>query len=123
MRLYLLGGAAIAVLALLSGLLWQLHSTSSALSASEASALALTGERDRAVAINESNTAALAELARLRAIDSAQIKQLAVDFQVLEQKTLARAAERKQIAESNPEVKAFLDTPVPTALRMRKSAN
>lgn len=115
----ILFGATVA-LAAVSYLLWQLWAQSQALAISEQNVANLTSERDNLLRANAANTEALATMARNRAIDDSKLTELAGELAAIQGRLNKSAEELKQLAESDPNVKAFLTTPIPDALRVRK---
>lgn len=122
-KLYIIGGATIVALAFVSYLLWQLSALSGQLSASESQRIAATGERDRAVEANKANTAALQTLAANQALNNAILTGLSANLDKVRADISKVGSDRNNLAKANPDVKAFLDTPVPAAMRLRKSGN
>jgi len=122
-KAYIIAGGLLLALALVSGILWQFHSLSSALSASEAGRIAATGERDQAIEANKANTAALAQLAFNQAINNKLLTDLSADLDKVKLDVGKISTDRTKLAQGNPDVKAFLNTPVPAALRVRPAAN
>lgn len=123
MRVYLIGAAVLAAILAVSGILWQFNSLSSALSASEAGRIAATGERDAAVEANKANTAALATLAENQAINNKLLTDLSDGLDKVRANVAQISNDRTKLAQGNPDVKAFLNTPVPAAMRVRPAAN
>ena len=116
---YLIGGVAFAAISLVCYLLWQLTSLSSALSASESARLQAESDKNAAVEANKANTAALQTLAWYRAIDSAKLVELSAELDTVQQKYDAKLESREKLKKENPDVKAFLGTPIPAALRVQ----
>lgn len=116
MRIYLIAGAMLA--AFVSYLLWQLWAVSSALSASEQATIAATSERDRVIESNIANTEALRTLAANQALNNKYLTELAADLDKVQVKLADRTAARNKIEKEHPDVKSYLDTPIPAALRM-----
>lgn len=121
-KLYLMGGAALAVLALVSSLLWQLWDQSIALSASEASRIQAQSQLDQAVAVNRVNAVTLQTLARFKELDNQQLTKLAAELQQIQTNLAEAQVIRTELAEKDPDVKTFLNTPIPGSLRGGVSA-
>ena len=122
LKWYLIGGVAIAALSFVGYLLWQLASVSSALSASEAARFQAERDKNDAVEANKANTAALQTLAWYRAIDSAKLVELSAELTDIQANYDRKLEKRDQLKKDDPDVKAFLGTPIPSALRMRPDA-
>lgn len=119
LKWYLIGGVAFAALSFVGYLLWQLASLNSALSASEAARLQAESDKNAAVEANKANTAALQTLAWYRAIDSAKLVELSAELDAIQTKYDKRLEVREQLKKDDPDVKAFLGTPIPAALRVQ----
>lgn len=122
LKWYLIGGVAIAALSFVGYLLWQLASLSSALSASESARIQAESDKNEAVEANKANTAALQTLAWYRAIDSAKLVELSAELTDIQSNYDRKLEKRDQLKKDDPDVKAFLGTPIPSALRMRPDA-
>lgn len=122
-KAYIIAGGLILALALVSGILWQFHSLSSALSASEAGRIAATGERDQAIEANKANTAALAQLAVNQALNNKLLTDLSAGLDKVTLDMAKITSDRNKLAQVNPDVKAFLNTPVPAAMRVRPAGS
>lgn len=116
---YLIGGVAVAALSFVGYLLWQLASLNGALSASESAILQAESDKNAAVEANKANTAALQTLAWYRAIDSAKLVELSAELDAIQTKYDKRLEVREQLKKDDPDVKAFLGTPIPAALRVQ----
>lgn len=119
---YLIGGVAFAALSFVGYLLWQLASLHSDLSASEAARLQAESDKNAAVEANKANTAALQTLAWYRAIDSAKLVELSEELDTIQAKYDQKVQVREQLKKDNPDVKAFLGTPIPAALRVQSKS-
>lgn len=119
LKWYLIGGVAFAVLSFVGYLLWQLASLNGALSASESARLQAESDKNAAVEANKANTAALQTLAWYRAIDSAKLVELSAELDTIQTKYDKRLEVREQLKKDDPDVKAFLGTPIPAALRVQ----
>lgn len=117
---YLAVGAAIAAFSAFSWLLWQNAGLSAQLSAAQAAESLATSRLDAAIEANKQNTEALQTLARYRALDNALFNQLQADFAKWDEKFKASQKNRDELKRTDPDVKTFLDMPVPAALRMSK---
>lgn len=122
LKWYLIGGVAIAALSFVGYLLWQLASVSSALSASESARFQAERDKNDAVEANKANTAALQTLAWYRAIDSAKLVELSAELTDIQANYDRKLEKRDQLKKDDPDVKAFLGTPIPSALRMHPDA-
>lgn len=119
-KTYLAVGAAIAAFSVFGWLMWQNAALSSQLSASQAAEKQATSQRDAAIEANKQNTEALQTLARYRALDNALFNQLQADFAKWDEKFDKSQKTRDELKRTDPDVKTFLDMPVPAALRMSK---
>lgn len=119
LKWYLIGGVAFAALSFVVYLLWQLASLHSDLSASEAARLQAESDKNAAVEANKANTAALQTLAWYRAIDSAKLVELSDELDAIQTKYDKKLEVREQLKKDDPDVKAFLGTPIPAALRVQ----
>lgn len=119
LKWYLIGGVAFAALSFVGYLLWQLASLNGALSASESARLQAESDKNAAVEANKANTAALQTLAWYRAIDSAKLVELSAELDAIQTKYDKRLEVREQLKKDDPDVKAFLGTPIPAALRVQ----
>lgn len=122
-RLYFIAGAAVLALGIVGAILWQFHSLSSALSASEAARIAATDERDQAIDANKANTAALAQLAMSQALNNKLLTDLSDGLDKVRADVGKISTDRTKLAQANPDVKAFLNTPVPPAMRVRPAGS
>lgn len=118
-KVYLIGGVALAALIFVGSLLWQLHSISLALSASQSAEKEATAQRDQALEANKANTEALRTLAWYRAADAARVDQLSQELESLDKKYNDSVANREKLKKENPDVKTFLELDIPPALRMQ----
>ena len=116
---YLIGGVAVAALSFVGYLLWQLASLNGALSASESAIFQAESDKNAAVEANKANTAAFQTLAWYRAIDSAKLVELSAELDAIQTKYDKRLEVREQLKKDDPDVKAFLGTPIPAALRVQ----
>lgn len=116
-KAYLIGGVALAALSFVGWILWLLFSTSAALSASQLAEKSATEQRDQAIEANKVNTAALQTLAWYRAMDAAKVEQLATELQSINDRYHAAINDREKLKKEDPNVKAFLELDIPTALR------
>lgn len=119
LKWYLIGGVAFAALSFVGYLLWQLASLNGALSASESARLQAESDKNAAVEANKANTAALQTLAWYRAIDSAKLVELSAELDAIQTKYDKKLEVREQLKKDDPDVKAFLGTPIPAALRVQ----
>lgn len=118
-KVYLIGGVALAALIFVSSLLWQLHSISLALSASQSAEKLATAQRDQALDANKANTEALRTLAWYRAADAARVEQLSQELESLDKKYNDSVANREKLKKEHPDVKTFLELDIPPALRVQ----
>lgn len=116
-KLYALGGAALAVAALFGWLMWQLWAQSLALSASKEAVSQITSERDTLRDANANTARAIEDLARANKVDTAGLLGLQLAILDINKKLSAATAQRQTIAGTNPDVKTFLALPIPVALR------
>lgn len=121
-KLYVLGGAAIAVLAGVSWLLWLLYGLSGDLSASEAARLELKASYDSVVEANKANAKTISDLQDAKKRDDTQLTELSDALAKVKESLATKSAERDEIEAKNPDVKTFLDTDIPSALRMPAKA-
>lgn len=119
LKWYLIGGVAFAALSFVGYLLWQLASLHGDLSASEAARMQAESDKNAAVEANKANTAALQTLAWYRAIDSAKLVELNTELDAIQTKYDKKLEVREQLKKDDPDVKAFLGTPIPAALRVQ----
>lgn len=117
-KLYLVVGAAFAVLSAFGWLAWKNAALSGQLSASQEAEKRITSERDAAIEANRMNTEALRTLAQYRALDNALLLKLQGDFQKWDEKFDKSQKSRDELKRTNPDVKTFLDLPIPDALRL-----
>lgn len=117
-KLYVIGGAALAVLAGVSWLLWLLFGLSQDLSASESARLSLKASYDEAVAANVTNTKTIEELRYAKKRDDQQLTDLASALAAVQQSLATKTSKRDEIEAKNPDAKTFLDTDIPASLRM-----
>lgn len=121
MRVKAILAVAVAILGMIGWLLWQLWAQGRELSASEAARFQIESERDELRQANRANSEALALLADMKALDDAQLVALAMQLEQITATLSKTASERKQLAEKNPDVKTFLSTPIPDALRVQNN--
>ncbi len=72
---------------------------------------------DTAADANRAQAATISQLLETQQRDSDTLISIASDVRTIKAKYAALEKDRKTLAEKNPDVKAFLNTPVPPALR------
>lgn len=122
LKSYVAVGVAFAALSAFGGLLWLNGNLRADLSASESARKEATSQRDAAIEANAKNTEALAILATYRALDNALLLKLQEDMVKWDEKLDAAKKSRDDLKRSDPDVKTFLDLPIPAALRVPKQA-
>lgn len=105
-----------------AGLLYALWDQSRDLARAEASVQSLTTEREQLIDANIQTIDALTRVASARAADNEQFKLLSEKLASISKQIATAQANRQKAADNDPEVKAFLSTPIPAALRVRKPA-
>jgi len=116
-KLYILGAGVLLALAAFAGLLWQLWAQSRELAAMAEANYQLTSENGALREANERTAKAVEELAAAKARDEARLVALNDTIVDIQRKINAQRQERATLSKSNPDVKSFLDTPVPAVLR------
>ena len=115
--------AMLAVLGLVfSSLLYALWDQGRDLAVAQSSVQQLTQERDELIGANIQAIDALTRVASARASDNEQFKLLSDKLGAISKQIATAQANRKKAADNDPEVKAFLSTPIPESLRLRTGA-
>lgn len=115
--------AMLAVLGLVfSSLLYALWDQGRDLAVAQSSVRQLTQERDELIGANIQAIDALTRVASARASDNEQFKLLSDKLGAISKQIATAQANRKKAADNDPEVKAFLSTPIPESLRLRTGA-
>lgn len=82
-----------------------------------AEAARINGELNKAVTANAEAEAAYRELQKQADLDAKLVAELQDDLNAANASTLALATKVAELKSGNPDVKSFLDMPVPAALR------
>lgn len=115
--------AMLAVLGLVfSSLLYALWDQGRDLAVAQSSVQQLTQERDELIGANIQAIDAITRVASARASDNEQFKLLSDKLGAISKQIATAQANRKKAADNDPEVKAFLSTPIPESLRVRAAA-
>ena len=118
-KLYFILALLAIVGAAFAALLYALWDQSRDLAIAQSQVQSLTIERDQLVDANIQTMDALTRVASARASDNEQFKLLSDKLGKIQQQIATAQANRKKAADNDPEVKAFLSTPIPNALRVR----
>lgn len=109
----------IAVMGIMLALVWALWGQERDLARANAQVQTLTTERAQLIDTNIQTIDALTRVAAARASDNEQFKLLHEKLSKIQQQILTAQANRKKAADNDPEVKAFLSTPIPESLRVQ----
>lgn len=96
---------------------YQNHVLSKAVATAETERDAANKALDTAADANRAQAATISQLLETQQRDSDTLISIASDVRTIKAKYAALEKDRKTLAEKNPDVKAFLSTPIPPALR------
>lgn len=107
----------VVVLGVFGWLGYKNHLLNQAIATAESERDAANKALDTAADANRAQAATISQLLETQQRDSDTLISIASDVRTIKAKYAALEKDRKTLAEKNPDVKAFLNTPVPPALR------